>query len=136
MELDFEALIKEFSFRTSRSGGSGGQNVNKVSTKVELLWDLYASPIFSSYEKTKIALHLSNRINKENILQIVSEEARTQLRNKEIAVKKTITLIRESLKEEKQRKASRPTYSAVKKRLADKKKQSLKKINRGGYSED
>jgi len=136
MELDFEALIKEFSFRTSRSGGSGGQNVNKVSTKVELLWDFYASPIFSSYEKTKIATFLSNRINKENIFQIVAEEDRTQLRNKEIAIKKTIALIRESLIEEKKRKASRPTYSSVKKRLADKRKQSLKKINRGGYSED
>lgn len=136
MQLDFEALIKEFSFRTSRSGGSGGQNVNKVSTKVELLWDFYASPIFSDYQKNKIATFLANRINKDNIFQIVSEEARTQLRNKEIVIKKAISLIRESLKEEKERKPSRPTYSSVKKRLSNKRIQSLKKINRSGFSDD
>jgi ribosome-associated protein len=58
MQLDLDALAKEFSFRTSRSGGSGGQNVNKVSTKLELLWDFYASPIFSDHQKNKISTFL------------------------------------------------------------------------------
>ena len=124
-------LVKEFTFRTSRSGGKGGQNVNKVSTKVELLWDFNLSTVFSDVEKSKIAVRLANRINKENTFQVVSEEARTQLRNKEIVIKKAIKLIGESLKEAVKRKPSKPTYSSVKKRLDQKRRLSLKKINRG-----
>ncbi len=131
MKLNVEELVKEFSFRTARSGGKGGQNVNKVETKVELLWNFYASAFFSDDEKSKIAFRLANRINKENTFQVVSEEARTQLRNKEIVIKKALKLIGESLKEEKKRKPSKPTYSSVRKRLDTKRRQSLKKINRG-----
>ncbi|TKB96796.1 alternative ribosome rescue aminoacyl-tRNA hydrolase ArfB [Pedobacter cryophilus] len=132
MNINREALEKEFSFRTSRSGGKGGQNVNKVSTKVELLWNFNASTLFTEDEKSKIALRLANRISNDEIFHVVAEEERTQLRNKEIAIKKTIKLIGESLKEEKKRKPSKPTYSSVKKRLDDKRIKSLKKINRGG----
>jgi ribosome-associated protein len=132
MKINREELEKEFSFRTSRSGGKGGQNVNKVSTKVELLWNFNASTLFTEDEKSKIALRLANRISNDEIFHVVAEEERTQLRNKEIAIKKTIKLIGESLKEEKKRKPSRPTYSSVKKRLDDKRIKSLKKMNRGG----
>jgi ribosome-associated protein len=131
MLFNTDELVKEFTFRTSRSGGKGGQNVNKVSTKVELLWDFNLSTVFSDVEKSKIAVRLANRINKENTFQVVSEEARTQLRNKEIVIKKAIKLIGESLKEAVKRKPSKPTYSSVKKRLDQKRRLSLKKINRG-----
>jgi ribosome-associated protein len=132
MKVNREELEKEFSFRTSRSGGKGGQNVNKVSTKVELLWNFNASSLFTEEEKSKIALRLANRISNDEIFHVVAEEERTQLRNKEIAIKKTIKLIGESLKEEKKRKPSKPTYSSVKKRLDDKRIKSLKKMNRSG----
>lgn len=131
MLFNTDELVKEFTFRTSRSGGKGGQNVNKVSTKVELLWNFNLSTVFSDVEKSKIAVRLANRINKENTFQVVSEEARTQLRNKEIVIKKAIKLIGESLKEAVIRKPSKPTYSSVKKRLDQKRRLSLKKINRG-----
>lgn len=132
MKVNREELEKEFSFRTSRSGGKGGQNVNKVSTKVELLWNFNASSLFTEEEKSKIALRLANRISNDEIFHVVAEEERTQLRNKEIAIKKTIKLIGESLKEEKKRKPSKPTHSSVKKRLDDKRIRSLKKMNRSG----
>ncbi len=131
MNIDSAALAKEFQFKTSRSGGKGGQHVNKVETKVELLWDYQASGFFSDEEKHQIALALKNRINKEGMLQVVAEEERTQLKNKHIAVHKTIKLISESLKEQKKRKPGKPGKSAVKNRLDDKRKQALKKINRG-----
>ena len=132
MKINREELEKEFSFRTSRSGGKGGQNVNKVSTKVELLWNYSASLLFTEEEKSKIALRLANRISNDEIFHVVAEEERTQLRNKEIAIKKAMKLISESLIEEKKRKPSKPTYSSVKKRLDDKRIKSLKKMNRGG----
>ena len=88
MKVNREELEKEFSFRTSRSGGKGGQNVNKVSTKVELLWNFNASSLFTEEEKSKIALRLANRISNDEIFHVVAEEERTQLRNKEIAIKK------------------------------------------------
>lgn len=132
MNINREELEKEFTYRTSRSGGKGGQNVNKVETKVELIWDFAQSALFTDLEKEKIANRLSNRINKENIFQVVAEEERTQLRNKAIAIKRTLQLISESLKEIKLRKPSKPSKASVRKRLDDKRKQSLKKINRGG----
>nr|MBC7611650.1 aminoacyl-tRNA hydrolase [Pseudopedobacter sp.] len=132
MNISREELEKEFTYRTSRSGGKGGQNVNKVETKVELIWDFTQSALFTDLEKEKIANRLSNRINKENIFQVVAEEERTQLRNKEIAIKRTLHLINESLKEVKPRKPSKPSKASVRKRLNDKRQQALKKINRGG----
>lgn len=132
MKINREDLQKEFQYRTSRSGGKGGQNVNKVSTKVELLWDFKDSQLFDDFQKVKIEERLANRITNDGIFHVVAEEERTQLRNKEAAIKRTIKLIGESLKEEIPRKPSKPTFASVKKRLNDKRVKSLKKMNRGG----
>ena len=125
-----ENLVKEFGFRTSRSGGKGGQNVNKVSSKVELFWNVTQSEAFTDEEKRLITQKLQNRINKEGFLQIISEEDRSQLRNKETAIKRIFSLILNSLKTEKPRKATKPTKAAITKRLDNKKQAALKKINR------
>ncbi len=130
MLINKENLVKEFGFRTSRSGGNGGQNVNKVSSKVELFWNVAQSQIFNEIEKNIIQYKLQNKITKDGFLQVIAEEDRSQLRNKEIAIKKTFALIANCLKIEKVRKPTKPNKAAIAKRLNNKKKAALNKINR------
>jgi ribosome-associated protein len=128
--MDTNELVKELQFRASRSGGSGGQHVNKVSSRVEVFWDINNSVVFDDGSKNRIVQKLKNRINKEGILQVVVDEDRSQLRNKNNAINKILQLIQNSLIKEKPRKATKPHKAAIAKRLDAKKKQALKKINR------
>ena len=120
----------ELSFKTSRSSGSGGQNVNKVETSVTVIWKVEDSAVFTESEKERILFKLKNKINAEGILQTTVSESRTQLQNKKIAIEKIQELVNKSLIVPKKRIATKPSRAKVEKRLESKKKLSEKKENR------
>ena len=122
-----DSLNKEVKYRTSRSSGAGGQHVNKVSTKVELIFDVNGSAVLSEEQKMIIHEKLKNRISNEGLLILHCDETRSQLKNKEIVFMRFIALIEDALKPEKERKPTKPTKSSVEKRLYNKKKKSDKK---------
>ena len=121
----------EFTFATSRSGGPGGQNVNKVNTKVELRFSIENSTLLSDIEKHKIKSLLKNRINNEGELLITAQSERSQLKNKEKAIERFYQLVGMALKPVKRRKPTSPTRSSVEKRLQLKKEKSQRKALRG-----
>jgi ribosome-associated protein len=123
-------IIKELQFKAVRSSGAGGQHVNKVSTKIELVFDVYNSKSLDDTEKEKVYLKLKNRLTKDYILLLQCDESRSQFKNKELAIKRFLKLLENALKEPKKRKATKPTKSAIEKRLKGKKKAAEKKVNR------
>lgn len=119
-----EECEKDLIFKTSRSGGSGGQHVNKVETKVTLRWSVVHSEHLTEVQKTTILEKLKSFINKEGELVLHSEAKRSQLKNKEIAVKKWKNLILKAFVKRKVRKKSKPSKQAKEKRIKDKKAKS------------
>lgn len=125
--MQLKELHKEVNYKTSRSSGAGGQNVNKVSTKVLLLFNVENSRALNKKEKEIINNKLSNRINSEGFLQLQCDETRSQLKNKEIVFSRLVAMLQEVLKPVKKRKPSKPSKAAIQKRIDAKKKQSQKK---------
>ena len=123
-------LDSEITFKTSRSGGKGGQHVNKVSSKVELDFDVVNSSVLAVEQKELVLKNLANRITKTGVLQIVVQSGRSQLANKEIAKEKFYSMIEFALRPKKKRFKTKPTKSSNQKRLDSKRKRSQKKIIR------
>lgn len=121
---------KELNFKTSRSSGAGGQNVNKVETSVTVLWPVAESEFFNEYQKELIQTKLKNRINADGYLFLTVSESRTQLMNKNKAIEKILELVNKALIVPKKRVATKPSKGQKQKRLDTKKKISEKKENR------
>lgn len=123
-------LQRDVHFKTSRSGGKGGQNVNKVSSKVELLFSINDSTLFNEEEKLLLNTRLQSRLNKDGFLQVICDEERSQYLNKETALDKLNDILTRALHQPKKRKASKPSKASKLARLDDKRRAALKKINR------
>lgn len=128
--MDTNLLKTELTYKYVRSSGSGGQHVNKVSSKAELYFDLQNSAAFNDYEKQKLSEFLQNRLTKDGVLMLASDESRSQFRNKAIVTRRFLELIEDGLKEDKKRIPTRIPRSVVKKRLKNKRITSEKKTNR------
>lgn len=126
-QLDFS---KEITYRTSRSSGKGGQHVNKVETRVELLFDVSNSSILGNTQKSLIQRNLKNHINNNGVLLLANETERTQLRNKNVVTKRFYKMIKQALIPDKKRKFTDIPKAVQAKRLANKKQKSEKKALR------
>lgn len=124
--------VAELRFRFSRSGGAGGQHVNKVSTRVELLFDIKHSPSLTGQQKERLLSKLKSKVDTEGCLTISSQESRSQWQNREKALQKFITLISRALQEIRPRLATKATKGSRERRLRRKSLESKKKERRRG----
>ena len=130
--IDDELAIpdEEVSFTTSRSGGPGGQNVNKLETRVTVRFDVAGSPSLSEEQRRRILERLATRITRAGFLQVTSQKHRTQLENREAAVVRFAELMAGALREETPRKPTRVSKAAKRRRLDEKRRQSQRKRER------
>ena len=114
----------ELTYRTTRSGGPGGQHVNTSSTRVELAWDVAGSPSLSEEQRTRIREKLANRISGEGVLLLAASEHRSQHQNREAVTERFVELVRQALVVPKARKKTRPSRAAREARLHAKRRRS------------
>ena len=128
--MDLDSLFTELQFKGIRSGGPGGQHVNKTASKVELTFDVKNSLALTDSEKRRLFQKLSSRLTSEGMLILQCGETRSQHRNKAIVLERLVELLHQGLKVAKPRKKTKPGKGAVEKRLQSKKLISLKKSSR------
>ena len=128
--MEIEKITSELSFNAVRSSGAGGQNVNKVSSKVVLSFDLAHSQALTDEEKLLVETKLSSRLTTDAVLILNCDEDRSQFRNKEIVTKRFLELIKNALLVPKERKPTKIPKSVIRKRIKDKKNVSEVKKNR------
>jgi ribosome-associated protein len=128
--MEIQTILSEVKYKAVRSSGAGGQNVNKVSSKVVLTFDLPNSQGFSEEEKLLLETNLSNRLTSDLVLILNCDEDRSQLKNKEIVTKRFLEIIKKGLHVPKERKPTKIPKSVIRKRIKDKKNVSEVKLNR------
>jgi len=128
--------IREIQFRFTRSGGPGGQNVNKVSTRVDLIFDIVSSGSMNEEQKGVILSTLRTRIDRGGVLRLTVQESRSQMRNRELALERFALLLREALRPRKRRKKTKPTTTSRRARIASKTRRGVTKKLRGRIDPD
>lgn len=134
--IDPANLHTELVFQTARSGGAGGQNVNKVESKVELRFDVPNSAVLTELEKEKLYQRLASKLTTENVLILYHQTERSQFANKEKVIAKFDALIRKAFEEQKKRRVTRPTLASKKERQETKQRKSAVKANRRKITDD
>ncbi len=128
--MDNSSILQELQFKAIRSSGPGGQHANKVSSKVELVFDIAHSKGLSEAEKNRLFFKLKSKLSKENVLTLQCDESRSQHKNKDLVIKRFFELLKKALLVPKKRKRTKPSKGAIEKRLQAKKRAALKKVNR------
>ncbi|AZQ59808.1 aminoacyl-tRNA hydrolase [Maribacter sp. MJ134] len=128
--MDNSSILQELQFKAIRSSGPGGQHANKVSSKVELVFDIAHSKGLSEAEKNRLFFKLKSKLSKENVLTLQCDESRSQHKNKDLVIKRFFELLKRALLVPKKRKRTKPSKGAIEKRLQAKKRAALKKVNR------
>jgi ribosome-associated protein len=125
----------ELEIRATRAGGPGGQHVNKVSTRIEVFWDVAKSPSLSSDLRNRLLSRLGSRIDSRGRMRVVAADSRSQTRNRDAAVERLRVLVADALRPRKVRKPTKPTAAARERRLTEKKRRQERKRERRDLGE-